>query len=365
MATPRRGTQAFSLSVATVPHPTHRRSSQHRVRSSRPLTSPPRGYLHSYQRSRLQNRDREQSSASSEGMRPFIKTKPLINDLLFPIILLRQGGPGYLIHHATLFSLLLCVISFIEQASAAVVARSGMLWDLPIAIAPFLTLGIAVILRVVLFPVAVGICALPIRILFLSGSLDLVELCEQTPRAIRRSCSTSWLIFLKLVRRAISMGFIVGLFLLIGSGNRATKGVLLATTLGSFAYLIMRIPLLCAPLLSIVGDYGRRYAVLHSATILHNSASKMRWYVIGCITGWFLTHFAFRTILGDAAAHHWSILFNFNAIGWVWFGVTCLTSLVLHDAYLHERAMNSMQQEIKKHSCERDSSPMSVLPPFG
>jgi hypothetical protein len=298
-------------------------------------------------------------------MQPPIKTTTLINELVFPLTLLRQGGPGYLIHHITLFSFLLIAISFMEQASAAVVARSGMLWDLPLAIAPFFPLGIALILRVLLFPVAVGICALPIRILFLSGSLDLVELCEQTPRAIRRSCSTSWLIFLKLVRRALSMGFIVGLFLLIGSGHRGTKGVLLATTLGSVGYLIVRIPLICAPLLSIVGDYGRRYAVIHAATILHHSARKIRWYVIGCITGWFLTHLALRTILGDASAHHWSMLFNFNAIGWVWFGVTCITSLVLHDAYLHERAMSGMQAELKKHSFERDTSPIGVLPPFG
>lgn len=299
---------------------------------------PPRGYLRQYERDRIRARTEEVTPWVPHSSSSRKTVHPIVRELQFPLVLASRGGIPYLMHVGGAVILLAAAVSVVERVLLTLALESSMIWELPLVIAPFLSLILGVALRLLAFPVAIGLFSLPVRLFFHTGSLNLVTLCETTPHAVRRSCSTSWIVALKLLRRLLAVTIGASLVIL-GLRARIPPGiVILLTVSGSFSYLIIRIPLLCAPILSAVADYGRRYAVQQVAIILRPCAYKVRLYSSGFVIGWFLSHLIIRSLFDLFSASPWPVVLWVNLCLWVWYSISCIASIVLHQAFLHERS---------------------------
>lgn len=319
---------------------------------------PPSGYLRQYELNRLQNKREEVIPWTPPNTTRGHVAHLVLRELHFPLFLARQGGVGYFIHLLGILIFLAASVSCIERIALNLLFKSGIAWELPVVIAPFLPLLLGIGLRLVALPVAIGISALSVRTFFRAGSLDLVTLFDTTPTAVRRCCSTSWLVTLKLVRRALAVIVAVATIIFISRAQVPPSIVLLLTAVGSIVYLIIRIPLLCAPLLSVVADYGRRYAVQQVSAILLPCSHKIRVYLCCCLCGWFVSHFILRSTLDATGVSPWPLPLWINLSLWGWYTVTCTSSVILHQAFLYERMMcqKGSSALMKSEAEQNDSS---------
>ena len=195
-------------------------------------------------------------------------------------------------------------------------------------------------------PIGFGMLAVPVRMLSITGSLDLTSLIEATPIAVKRCCSTSWLVALKLLRRLIAVIIIIGTVEFLAEADPAFSGFSLLTVVGALTYLIFRATFLCAPILAIVGNYGRRYATQQVAVILKPAAQSIRVCIICLFVGWFSAHLLVRTLLPILGYTSASTAFWINAIVWSWYGITYLSSVVLGLCVLYEQELSSTGRSI-------------------
>ena len=189
-------------------------------------------------------------------------------------------------------------------------------------------------------PIGFGILAVPVRMLRITGSLDLTSLIEATPIAVKRCCSTSWLVALKLLRRLIVVMLIIEAGELLAEMEPAFSGLSLLTITGAAAYFICKSTFLCAPILSIVGNYGRRYAMQQASVILQPAAQSIRVCVLCLFAGWFSSHLLVRTFLPFLGYNSASTAFWINAIVWSWYGITYLSSVVLNHCATYEKEVS-------------------------
>ena len=303
---------------------------------SRTCSLPPRGYLRTYQLKKIQARPSEAPFDKPAFLEQQLDPTTGSSDLLLPFRIAQEGGSVYICYIVTALLALFFGVTLFERIVLTVMYSSA-LWNLPIAVAPFFRILTPLILRVLVMPIAFGILAAPIRILETNGSFDLISLIEATPLAVKRCCSTSWLVALKLLRRLIVVVLIIESVELLAQTEPAFSGLSLVTVTGAVAYLIYRATLLCAPLLSIVGNYGRRYAMQQVAVILQPIAQSIRVSILCLCVGWFSAHLVLRSFLpflGNTAA---STIFWINAAAWSWYGITYLSSVVLNYCALYEQ----------------------------
>ena len=303
---------------------------------TRTCSLPPRGYLRTYQLKKIQSR----SSAAPSGSPPLLEQQhePSTGciDLLLPFRIAQEGGLVYFCYIVTAILVLFFAVTLFERIVLTVM-YSSILWNLPIAIAPFFRILTPLILRMLVMLTAFGILAVPVRILETNGSLDLISLIEATPLAVKRCCSTSWLVALKLLRRLIVVMLIIESVELLAQTEPAFSGLSLVTVTGAVAYLIYRATLLCAPLLAIVGNYGRRYAMQQVAVILQPVAKKIRVSIFCLCVGWFSAHLFLRSFLPFLGLTAASTVFWINAAAWSWYGITYISSVVLNYCALYEQ----------------------------
>lgn len=307
---------------------------------------PPRGYLRRYELDRIRARAKEITPWVPHATFSKKTAHPIVRELLFPLALAQRGGVPYGIYLGGALVLLAAAASIVERIILSLLHESGVIWEFPLVIAPFLSLFVAIALRLLALPIVVGLFSLPVRVLFRAGLLDLVTLCDTTPHAVRRSCSTSWFITLKLFRRLLALMVGASGIILLSRSTTPPSIVLLITVCGAFSYLMFRIPLLCAPILSVVADYGRRYAVHHVGTILQPCANKVRFAVCTFFSGWFISHRMLRSVISLLGLSPWPFALWINLCVWLWYSVSCIASIILHQAFLYEQ-MN----------CQRESSP--------
>lgn len=346
---------------------------QKKIEPPRPpsLSLPPRGYLRQYELNRIRARAEEIAPWVPNGTSSKKTPHPVVRELLFPLALAQRGGVSYGLHLGGALILIAAAASLAERVVVSVLLYSGFIWELPIVIAPFVSLVIEIGLRVLALPIVVGLFSLPVRALFCAGSLDLVTLCDTTPHAVRRSCSTTWVVSLKLLRRLLAL--IIGVSGIILTSRTAVPPsiVLLLTVSFGFSYLIFRIPLLCAPILSVVADYGRRYAVHQVGTILHPCANKIRFAVCGFVLGWFTSHLILRSLVGLLGMSPWPFALWINLCLWIWYSVSCIASMILHRAFLYERMvsqressvadpMSPMPASVEQHGVSSSASPLQM-----
>lgn len=303
---------------------------------ARTCSLPPRGYLRTHQLKKIQSR----ASARTLDQPTFLEQQlyPLTgsSDLFRPFRILQEGGSVYICYIVTALLALFFGVTLIERI-VLTVTYSSALWNLPIAVAPFFRILTPLILRVLVMPIAFGILAVPVRILEINGSLDLTSLIEATPLAVKRCCSTSWLIALKLLRRLIVVVLFIESVELLAQTEPAFSGLSLVTVTGAVAYLIYRATLLCAPLLAIVANYGRRYAIQQVAVILQPVAKKIRVSILCFCVGWFSAHLFLRSSLPFLGLTAASTVFWINAAAWSWYGITYISSVVLNYCALYEQ----------------------------
>lgn len=311
--------------VSRIPH----RPPTALTAAPRSYTLPPRGYLYEYQIKKMWARSSVLTSLNPPSSHPQRSTIPSAPDLLTPFRIAQAGGPAYLCYLVITLGSVVVTASLGERLSQVIALQSGSLWELPVAVAPFFLLATTFLLRTIILPVAFGIFAAPIRSLHTNGSLDLVSLIEITPCAVRRCCSTSWLVALKLGRRLLVLLLLTEAVQISIRTESAMILLLCLTIAGAATYALCRATLLCAPLLAIVGDYGRRYAINHCSTLLQPAAQQIRMTILLLVAGWFLMHLIVRTLLDFSGFGSASTVFWINATAWSWYGITYLSSLVI------------------------------------
>jgi len=260
-------------------------------------------------------------------------------DLLLPFRIAKEGGLVYACYIVTAILVLFFAVTLFERIVLAVM-YSSVLWQLPVAIAPFFRIITSLAIRTLVMPIGFGILAVPVRMLSITGSLDLTSLIEATPIAVKRCCSTSWLVALKLLRRLIVVMLIIEAGELLAETEPAFSGLSLLTITGAAAYFISKSTFLCAPILSIVGNYGRRYAMQQASVILQPAAQSIRVCVLCLFAGWFSSHLFVRSLLPFLGYTSASTAFWINAIVWSWYGITYLSSVVLNHCATYEQEVS-------------------------
>lgn len=290
---------------------------------------PPRGYLYWYHLKKMRARSSMLAHFDPPPSHPQRRTIPSAPDLMTPFRLAQAGGPAYICYLLITLGPIALTASLCERLSRSIFGQSGLLWELPLPIAPFFLIATTFLIRTIILPVAFGIFAAPLRSLHTNGSLDLVSLIETTPCAVKRCCSTGWLVALKLARRLLVVLLLTEALQLLVHTESAMISLLCLTMVGACTYALCRATLLCAPLLAIVGDYGRRYAINHCSRLLQPAAQHIRITIILLVTGWFLLHLVVRTLLEFLGFGLASTVFWINAAAWSWYGITYLSSLVI------------------------------------
>gem|GEM_PF-6217493 len=300
---------------------------------------PPRGYLRNYQLKKIQSRSASAPADRAESLVQQPELSISRGDLLLPFRIAKEGGLVYACYIVTAILVLFFAVTLFERIVLAVM-YSSVLWQLPVAIAPFFRIITSLAIRTLVMPIGFGILAVPVRMLSITGSLDLTSLIEATPIAVKRCCSTSWLVALKLLRRLIVVMLIIEAGELLAETEPAFSGLSLLTITGAAAYFISKSTFLCAPILSIVGNYGRRYAMQQASVILQPAAQSIRVCVLCLFAGWFSSHLFVRSLLPFLGYTSASTAFWINAIVWSWYGITYLSSVVLNHCATYEQEVS-------------------------
>lgn len=181
------------------------------------------------------------------------------------------------------------------------------------------------------FPLVVIAAALPVRLLFSQGRVTIGETLKELPSALRLSVqSTFWAIRSLLIVAGLPCLAIFAVYTgtLKGADSVLARDVFMASAIALVASILIRgVPVLCSPLLSVVGGYEPRYAVYHCQTILKRVRLRLIiLFVFASVLTFPLYYFSFFT---PRVTHGLVCL-----IGWFFF--TLLSHQLVVAAYDHQ-----------------------------
>jgi hypothetical protein len=259
-------------------------------------------------------------------------------DFLLPVLLSMKGGAVYAAY-LTLGALSLVILLVASELSLAPVA--GLLittfYDGGQSDFVFSACLFAAV-RLLLAPLLLAVLALPVRAFFLNGQVLLGLLIAETPRATYRALTTSWRLLLRVMVRIVIVYLTSQTAVLLLDGLVSPSILNFAAAFCTIIYCGSRLSLLCAPIVSIIGDYDAGYSLAITPFILAAARSRI-WAIVACsVVGMGCCHLLLHGLLSvfSSPSHH-ATLFIVNTIIWLWFGVIALSSVVLSETYSFER----------------------------
>lgn len=188
------------------------------------------------------------------------------------------------------------------------------------------------------YPLIVVAAALPVRLLFSQGRVTIADTLKELPSALRLSIqSTFWGIRSLLIVAGLPTLAIYAVYTVTmkeADSVLARDAFFISAIALIVSILIRGVPVLCSPLLSVVGGYEARYAVYHCQTILRGVRTRL--IILFLMASLLVFSLYYYTSLNPQVVNAGICL-----IGWFFF--TLLSHQLVVAAYNHQ---TSLQQRL-------------------